>query len=508
LTPIILAALLCAPATRTISGSFTTIFAPDDGSRTSIPTTLPDGFAVSAYWWNKKTNSYEIFPGSVDAAGNLSIPNVPTGKYFLAAPDLFSFTLIEFDTSTPDLSSIVSARPNLVQDDGSLVVTLNLTNNDPFTPGGIATVEEFQYQSSQAAIDQSPFQFSPTQRPVTGSTTFNGPMSWSFHFDQAGLPSAADGDVVWFHAGAHHDLGSGIATLGARITDKFAKLALTLQDDGSSPTVDVALMPTRRSGTIGGDVRYTQFAPLAAQSGPGAVFDGFFLDVLGLPHARRFPDSPDGSIRTIGLLSAPAARLLSLVKLNPDAGLPDTDYGPISYGEFLDSNWVKTRQTEASYTSNIIFPDGTQMPWSSLLIAAEPERGQAANDDLDARFPPGRTIAPVLGPVLSPRIAGNDAFVPQSGVGLTPVISWDPPALGTATSYRLEIFSADFSTSITVFVRAGTSFVVPPGMLTAGQQYFAVITSQSAPHDTLNAPAYRGGVPSYFTDCSTAGFTP
>jgi hypothetical protein len=116
---------------------------------------------------------------------------------------------------------------------------------------------------------------------------------------------------------------------------------------------------------------------------------------------------------------------------DPGAHLPDTDYGTIAYGEFLDEPlWKKTRQTYLRASVPVTAPGATSSATADAGIIAEEEETEER-----AAAP----IAPVLSPVTAPLVNGKDAFAAQTGVGTQPTLSWSAPALGEATSYSVSI---------------------------------------------------------------------
>jgi hypothetical protein len=106
-------------------------------------------------------------------------------------------------------------------------------------------------------------------------------------------------------------------------------------------------------------------------------------------------------------------------------------------------------------------------------------------------------MTPALSSVQNPKINGKDFFEAQGNVGLTPTLSWDPPALGTPSRYsvrirRLRRNPQDPTTTIaanvgTVFTPS-TSLTIPPGVLQPGAVYafriraFQSPTSATSPH--------------------------
>ena len=51
----------------------------------------------------------------------------------------------------------------------------------------------------------------------------------------------------------------------------------------------------------------------------------------------------------------------------------------------------------------------------------------------------GGVIAPLVTPVPDIAVGGMDATVPATGVGVTPLVAWDPPSTGTPTCYELVL---------------------------------------------------------------------
>src|SRR6185369_13745903 len=70
--------------------------------------------------------------------------------------------------------------------------------------------------------------------------------------------------------------------------------------------------------------------------------------------------------------------------------------------------------------------------------AATPNRAFAV---ISAARPLATTgpIAPLVGPVASPRINGQSLFAPPSHVGITPTIDWTAPAVGTPSFYTVTL---------------------------------------------------------------------
>ena len=81
-----------------------------------------------------------------------------------------------------------------------------------------------------------------------------------------------------------------------------------------------------------------------------------------------------------------------------------------------------------------------------------------------------RLTRPEIGAARNITIGGLSADRPLTGVGMTPVLRWDPPAFGEATRYSGVIWDFD-GDSWTYFQTEKLEWVVPPGSLRSGHRY-------------------------------------
>jgi hypothetical protein len=457
---------------RTISGAFTDVHQADTGNPTSLPSTVAAGETVAAIVaMQGASTGFMTFPGNLTTSGTFTIPGVPpTGHYFFAIlPPSPPAHILEMSGSAPDLSRVLSTRVDLVAAGGQTRAALAVTNLDSW-----ATGDHFTILSSQAGVDFEP----STGTLAAGATQFNHTAFWS-----GGLADASKSDVVYFLQAVAGTAGTGTLLANTTNVTKCTSLSNLTLANGGTTNAAVALTAAPQTGSVQGSMKFSQFDALAASVNPNAKSSAFLMEVFSEPHSVAYPDHPfTGSAGLFGL---------ALTFTAPPA---DTDYGTLVYGQCLDPLWKEKRNVSYQFTVPIA---GTTIASFVASVSAD-----------EPMTPAPGAVAPVIGPVKSPQIAGKDAFTAQSGVTVQPAFSWTAPAVGTASSYTLEVFNA--STQAAVFAETvyGTSLTVPPGLLSSGTTYFAVITSRQAAFDTLDAAPLREGTPVYSAQAVTAAFTP
>jgi hypothetical protein len=106
----------------------------------------------------------------------------------------------------------------------------------------------------------------------------------------------------------------------------------------------------------------------------------------------------------------------------------------------------------------------------------------------------------------------------QATPTLSPTLSWDPPATGTPTGYRVSVYALTLtgatSTSqqvLDLFTKDHT-MVIPGGVLTAGNEYFFQVRAFLTPSVDFTTAPYHSAFPWSHADLltpvvSTAGAT-
>ncbi len=461
---------------RTVTGTFSTVYWKDDGTQTLV-SSAPSNTSVSALVLSG--NTYQTYPGTVGATGTFTIPGVPAGSYFLDVSDADggAMQLTQMSTSTPDMSQLSAARADVAYPTQTTSVTISGSGLASSTMGNSLVVA-----SSQANVLD--------QKVLDTSGSFATTFDWCgaavpLAVPECGLPNAAKGDVVYFEIAQRAAVGTGPTAGVVDTAAQWASLNNMTLTDGVSSTFNITLAAAPQTGTTGADVLYTQFDALAAAMNPAVQRSSFALIVQAVPHDTAFPNLP--------AYSGPRVRLLNMSVSLPATGtIADTDYGPLSYGQYLDPLWKEYRFFVYTYSWGA--------SGSGSFFGAVPMSPA-----------PSGTIQPIVGPVTQPRINGADAFAAQTSVGSQPVLSWSAPTLGSPTSYRLSVIdvnSPSGTPSVAAVVYTGTSFVLPAGALSAGHTYTATITAFQAPWDAMDAASNRSGEPQNSADCLTATFSP
>jgi hypothetical protein len=260
--------------------------------------------------------------------------------------------------------------------------------------------------------------------------------------------------------------------------------------DGQTTMITGAFTPETQDRTSTVDWRRSQFDALKTSVNPAAenVFPHFFQIAAGPP---AFPDH--------------AVAYLALFAFQFDTGITDENYGTVTYADPYPASWPVYNYAESDFKVSYTAAGAT----NPLKLTAQ----VIASTNVDANPVP---IVPVVGPVTAPKVAGMDAFQPQSGVGLSPVISWTAPAVGTASGYTIYVCELDASGADSSYVcvaeyvtEAGqTSFQVLPNQLETGKTYFAIITAHYLPNLGFAQHPFRFSLPWGKADVYTATFTP
>lgn len=329
--------------------------------------------------------------------------------------------------------------------------------------------------------------------PSAGATAIAGPV-FDWKSNQAPILDAARGDTTWVAQMAVSPTTDG-RTYYRALTRAGVARGFTVRD-GQATTLAAALAPVAQLRQLTLRWKGSEFAALAAQAGPGTrPAAAPALAVRALP-AQLAQDS--------SLFLRLYTGLPTLVELGPIAGSEDIDQ-TVAYGDPFSAAGAWTEFVTVVYPMPVAVrtPQGSAS-LSAMIVAAVPVSALGA----------GGVIAPPLSPVREARIAGAPLDAPRTGVGTSPTVTWQPPEIGTSTSYRVAVYALDASplgvnaTRIATLHTRATSLEIPGSVLSPGGSYVLAITAVAADGADLTARPFSAALPYASADYVSAVITP
>jgi len=486
----------CVPS-RTVVGTRDAYFWPD-AVTTPATTAAPDvrlPVAATIQAVVSASGTVRTYPGTFasDGSGTYSIPNVPTGSYWLTLVDGGGVVhAVETPSTTVDLGYDVLGRVDETPATLPTPVTLAVANLDPWDPTG----DQLQLTAANANVWDlavSPLGLSAGTTDTTGLA----PLDWSVGASGA-LDLLEAADVLYVHQLASASVTLGAGAYAYQFVDKWASVTGIAMTNGLPATLTATLATPATTSALAIDWRTTQFEALLPLLGPGtaSATSSHLLAVGANAHPLASPAPQASGVPTLFLLQLPA-------------GTGDVAAAtPPSYGHFLDALWNEWRDVEfRTQVSYLATGAGTAF----VEIASVGQREAMSG-------PPAATLAPALGPVQAPLVAGSSAIVAAgvtiAGATSTPILSWSAPAVGAPTSYTVTIYrlglsgSATTSTEVGTWVTPNLSVPVPANVLVAGSTYYARITANARAADGFaTAPARFPNVGAW-ASILTSPFTP
>jgi hypothetical protein len=412
-----------------------------------------------------------IIPGTGTPDGTFTIPDVPGGTYMLQVGTNYYVT----DADYIDLSSAVSGREDVAVPTTPASITLNLTNLDSW--------QDLDYlEAYSAGADVWYFGLNQEGTPITaGATaltnyTFDNTVGYTSSVKPPGLVDGGKGDHFIVVQLVQHMVGTVLYQAAEKV---FTAPSFTQTDGGNTPLTGALVdVPQDHSMTL--DIAETKFeAAIGWDGASGTLLNPQAVPIPGTPPATSVNVLANVGGNAYGQIAATADYLFVNVPAGADIqGLPVT-FGTPTYpgerwGAMLNAQFVQFVQYQ--------LPGST--PGAGINV------GVAANYDL-ATAP--TKIVPRLGPVLSVRIDGEDFFAPSGPIISTPLLTWEPPAVGSAREYTVIVnrLGSDTNnkttrTRVATFITTQTRLKIPQGVLTPGESYVFQIVASDNPNP--NAP--------------------
>ncbi|HEX8436573.1 hypothetical protein [Archangium sp.] len=466
------------PGTRTVSG-VNNETRPIVSGVVNIPHDYSKE-AVSAFVLGAD-GTFTEYKGTGYANGTFSISDVPEGAFYLKTGSTYLVT----DQSVLDLGVSRPGRPTAVEPTQLTPLTFNVSNLNAWQNGD--HLEFFSPRSNTWLFNMETY---GKNLPAVGATSLSGmsvvtgPPGTSSYFGVPNLVDGSVGDRAMLAQLSQRTSSTGMPYTAMSRVIEFEPFS---QVDGQEQVLSGALTEVSTANSISLNVKGTQYNAYKAAIGPSPTFFEFVLSVQG---------TPGGNARN---MFAPAVDLLLL---NPTLDA-DLETGTMTYGTPLSDTWGVSVSTRASFMSKYVLPGSTR---GSVSISG----GVETVDVVDAANAANVTVTPWLSPVQNPRINGTSLFTETSGVGASPVISWDPPAVGTPSLYRINVrrlfidsAGTNRSTPVGVVYTRGTQVKIPPDLMLAGRSYVLTLNEVQNAVSTPNAP-YRSSLPAAFVSLNSA----
>ena len=438
------------------------------------------GVTIGAWVPTVDGTGYTWSPGSGNGNGSFHIPNVERLPYLLR----FGNSYLWVTTRSIELGGGALGRHNVVLAPAGTQLELQISGLAPWQ-----ATDDFQLHAPNAGIGY--FSATSCSSPgfpdfAEGETAFAGLIDYTLSMQNCGSPAAridaTRGDVLY----ATQLVSRADAATGATFQEvRRGFQTNSLGAGGSGPLVLNGTMSPLPPVTVSVDYRASSFEALALAAHPTATLATTALNIGTLPGYQTFGSYvgwPD-----LALMNGPAGR-----------GDLVTSF---TYGNPYPSAWPQfiTAQSAARVRYSVPLEGGgssTPRTYSVYTYAQQP-LGSGP-------------LTPLVGPPRTLRINGAPAADTLSGVGLTPLVSWTAPSLGTPTSYSVRVYEL-FATStgatsrlpVTTLTTTQLQVRLPPGVLVAGKHYYLQISAIHQPGTDPGRPYF--GSPVYHSAMAVTG---
>jgi hypothetical protein len=454
----------------TITGSVidTYVNAADAGV-TPAPIDL-SAVAIEAY--TPSGTGFTKTTGSGTKAGLLTIPNVPGGPRIVRVSNQYLATT----ASQVDFGEIRVGRPDYqTVDDGSNVFHIDVTGADP------AGVDGDFYELYSAGVNS-----------FTDECQVDSADPTNLHCDVSSFNRVVDktkGDLVVLTELASQTTGGGEDYRALTRAVVLPAFSTSATGPVTVPTVAFAA-PIAQTSTATIDWRLQGFHAAKTFVNPNATFQDDSLYLFTLPAGNK-----------VSLFGSDAPDLFQAGR--GDESLDEVNFGAVHFGNPFPAAWSVWAYHYTTFTVDLTAPGASSaVTMNSFLVRVAP---------VTALSPFAITLTPVLGA----QINGRNADTDQTGVGVTPLLTWNAPGTGAPTGYYIDIYelskgvSNDSNEAFIATVYTSSRIVrIPPGILTTGKTYFAYITAFIAPNASFSQAPYRRGMPYALADHLTAPFSP
>lgn len=438
---------------------------PEDLSRAKVTAYLP-----------VPEGPWPAFSGSGDATGKLQIAEVPGCGYFLEVEDIGQRSSYSYEfheaSDVLDEDVVWLGRP-----DATRVATTTRTQVrfevDGLSPWSAPSSLEVFVPNVQGWWARGiVFEVGEAWAEVADGATriFGSTMEWP---RGTGLPEASKGDRAYVLQ--FSPVATGSPGFEALAVDRvLVTPPITFEDSRTATITGTFTTAGLSEGSLQLGVHFTEFVRFAAGQRPTFRPASAGASVHSVPTDRYDID-----------YAGPSPDFLWIYPTDPSAPVTDLVLPqPLRFKDPMPATW--TRQLDIAYSTTSVYVVAPGTPHT----ATQPGNGTEQRDFVFQRvavdlrlqdLPAGSMVEPLVGTVSNLRIAGRPSGEDMSGVGLTPAITWDPPALGTATRYIVSVWElvvGDQKRLAGSFELPRTSLTLPPGVLERGHHYVVVLAAR------------------------------
>jgi len=436
-------------------------------SATSRQTVLQDFTAIPAEAFivdgsGNIVSTIPATPGTGVAIGTFTIDGVPDGQYILHSGTRYMVT----STNAPDLGTSRGGRPDMIPlGNNSTFLDFHLTNLESWHSGDL--LELFSTEADDWDFGTERFGIPD----ALGNLNVNFDLRNAASGNQISLIEGSKGDRLYFAQLSNATSSNGVPYIAMSRLVQFPPFNTVV---GGTVNLTAPMLNVQQLNTTAAEFHGDQFQNLMFEANPhtsyvcggcaglfsvvgqgGTAKDGFYTSNSDLLIVKD-PTYPVGSLVQTGTMTygSPA-----------NAGLVG------NWGEIGFLGWFGTVRY--------------QLPGKTAT-----QRGLASGVQLTAAAPDfaaPRALVPTVSFVRNIQIDGVNAFSDQNLVSLTPLVSWDPPTLGTPTRYGIQVVEilAPGTATQTRFVAQistpNTALRLPPGILQSGHFYAFQMSAWDAP---------------------------
>ncbi len=393
--------------------------------------------------------------------GTFTVTGVPSGNYWLAIASGGYWT----SASDLDLGQDFLGRPDAVSSSAGTALGLNFAGLNPFSED-----DEIDITNPNLAQD-----FDWSDNINIGDTSFASVWNWT-----GPLSSSAKGDswfVVQTHAAAAGPAMWRSVTMSSQ--------ALPLDQENGDQTDLSGRLSNATPMIVHMAVKGSQFAAAAGSSGAsGSVHS----TIIGM-YSQPFSASKGSVGENEGLLETKDQTPIA----------QDTDFGDIAVGNPYPASF--TPYVSARYEVNVPFT-----ATGADTVVEVPAELYLSTTQLPSKDTP---LAPQITPVQNMKLNGAPLVQRQSTPSLSPTLSWDPPATGTPTGYRVSVYALTVTGSnssvqqvVDLFTK-GQTIMIPGGILSAGNEYFFQVRAFLTPSVDFTTAPYHSAFPWSHADMLT-----